>query len=111
MALTVSTEELRQVAEDLRNKKEEILNIYNTKIISILEESKEAISASGLNFDDFKSTFSQVFGRIDTKITSLSNALTNTIIPKYDELNSYVGNAFNNDFANQMGELLGKMSE
>ena len=111
MALYVSAEELKNVAKDLLNKKETIQNVYDSKIKGILEESKEAIVASGVNFDDFKSTFAQVFNRVGTKLEALSHALTNEIIPKYEGLGSSISNSFNNEFANEMNSLLNKIKE
>ena len=111
MALKVGTEELKQVASDLMNKKNEISNICNTKVKSILDESREAISASGLNFDEFKESFGQVFSRLDSKMEALSNALSKEIIPRYENLDSYINKAFNVDFANEMGSLLSKIKE
>ena len=111
MALYVSTDDLKQVAKNLLSKKETIANIYKSKVETVLEESKEAVSASGVDFEEFKSTFSKVFSRVDTKLENLANALTNDIIPKYEGLNSYVGKSFNVDFANEMNSLLDRINE
>ena len=111
MNLQVSVEDLRQVANNLLSEKDKISDIYNKKIVSILDNSKDAISASGVNFDEFRTTFSNVFSRLSTNLENLSNALTNEIIPKYNDLNSFVGKSFNVDFANEMNSLLGKINQ
>ena len=111
MNLQVSVEDLRQVANNLLSEKYKISDIYNKKIVSILDNSKDAITASGVNFDEFRATFSNVFSRLSTNLENLSNALTNEIIPKYNDLNSFVGKSFNVDFANEMNSLLGKINQ
>ena len=111
MALSVSTDELREVAKDLLSKKDVIKNVYDSKIKGILEESKDAIVASGVNFDDFKATFAEVFTRVATKLENLSTALTNEIIPKYEVLGASIRRSFNNEFASEMNDLLNRIKE
>lgn len=109
MALSVTTEELKQVAKDLLTNRETIMNLYNSQIKNILNQSKDAIVASGLNFDDFNDVFSKVFNNVGDRMNKLSNALTKDIIPKYNDLNTYINKAFNVDFANEMTTMLNKI--
>ena len=110
MALQVSTEELKQVSKNIDDKRNQISMIYNNKLKNILEESKEAVVASGLDFDEFKQSFGTAFSRIETKLGELSSALINEIIPQYESLNSYIGKAFNVDFANEMSSILKELN-
>lgn len=105
-SLYVSADDLRQVAANLQTKKEEILNVYNSKVKAVMEESKEAIVISGLNFDEFNEQFRKAFVNLSDRLDSLSNALTTQIIPQYENLNMSIKKAFNVDFANQMTEIL-----
>lgn len=109
MALSVTTEELKQVARDLLTNRETIMDLYNSQIKNILNQSKDAINASGLNFDDFNDVFSKVFTNVGERMEKLSNALTKDIIPKYNDLNTYISKAFNVDFANEMTTMLNKI--
>ncbi len=111
MALYVSTEDLKAVANSLNTKKNEITNIYNTKVKPVMEQSKEAITVSGLNFDEFNRQFSNAFTSLANEIGSLSNALTTKIIPNYNDLSQSIRNAFNNDFANQMNTILAALKK
>ncbi len=111
MALYVSTEDLRQVANNLNNKKNEIMNIYNSKVKPVMQQSKEAITVSGLNFEEFNRQFNQAFTNLANEIGSLSNALTNKIIPNYNDLSQSIRNAFNNEFANQMSTILANLKK
>ena len=67
MALYVSAEDLKNVAKDLLTKKDTIKNVYDSKIKGILEESKEAIVASGVNFDDFVGSINNKLGDKESK--------------------------------------------
>ena len=79
--LYVSTEELRAVAIDLLTKKEQVMNIYNTNVRKVMEESKEAIVMSGLDFNEFDSQFRSAFTTLSNNLNALSTALTTQILP------------------------------
>ena len=109
MALTVRTEELRQVANELLKRKDSINNIYTNQIKNIMEGSKEAINISGLEFNEFNVAFQKAFTELTNRIENLANALNNQILPKYDDLSVSIRNAFNNEFASQMQNLLNEI--
>ena len=106
MSLYVKSDELRAVAISLKQKEEKINNIYNNQIKSLLAESEEAIKVSGVDFNEINTQFQKAFTALATNLDNLSNALTNQILPKYDNLSISIKNAFNNNFANQMNEIL-----
>ena len=105
-SLYVSPDELRTVAQSLQTKRTQLQNIYNTKVRSIMEQSKEAIQISGLDFNEFNTQFANAFTTLEDRLNTLSTALTNQIIPNYESLNSSIVKAFNIDFANQMNDIL-----
>ena len=104
--LYVSTDELRTVASDLLAKKEQVMNIYNTNVRKVMEESKEAIVMSGLDFNEFDSQFRAAFTTLSNNLNALSTALTTQILPKYDDLSSSIRTSFNSTFASQMNDIL-----
>ena len=110
MALYVSTEELKQVSKNLADKKNQISEIYNLKLKNIMEESKDAIIASGLDFNDYKQSLGVAFSKIENKLDELSNVLSNQIIPQYENLDAYIGRAFNNEFASEMSAILRELN-
>ena len=106
MALYVKSDDLRGVAASLKQKKEEVSRIYNTYVKSLLAESESAIKVSGVDFNEINTQFQKAFTNLETNLDNLSNALTNQILPKYDNLSISIKNAFNNNFASQMNEIL-----
>ena len=106
MALTVKTEELREVARELLQRKESLNNIYNNSVKRVMEDSKEAINISGLEFNEFNLEFQKAFTELGNRMENLANALQNQILPRYDNLSVSIRNAFNNDFASQMQGIL-----
>ena len=105
----VNTDELKEVAININTKREEISSLYKNSITKILTESKDAIAVSGVNYDEFITKFGKTFEALDERLEELSSVLTNKIIPNYDEINVQIKSAFNNDFANQMNELVSKL--
>ena len=107
--LYVSTDELRSVAANLLVKKEQVMNIYNTNVKKVMEESKDAIVMSGLDFNEFDNQFKAAFTSLSERLNALSTALTKDILPKYDDLSSSIKRAFNSTFASQMQEILSSL--
>ena len=103
--LSVNTSELQNVAQRLLTEKEEVNNIYNNKVKAIIEASKEAIIASKLDFEDISKQFEIAFTNLETNLLNLSNALSNKIIPQYENLDNSIATSFNSDFANKMREI------
>lgn len=102
----VDTTGLQSVAKNINTKRDEISSLYKNSITKILNESKEAISVSGINFDDFLSKFGKTFEALDTRLAELSDVLVKQIIPNYDNLNISIKEAFNNQFAEEMNNIL-----
>ncbi len=103
--LYVSIDDLKNVAQRLLVEKEEFMNIYNSKVKAIIDESKEAIIVSTLDFDEVSRQFQNAFTNLATNLSELSDALTTKIIPQYENLDTSVTKAFNTDFANQMRDI------
>lgn len=103
--LTVSVDDLKGVSQRLITEKDELVSIYNNKVKSILEASKEAIVASSLDFNDVSQQFKSAFDNLASNLTDLSSALSTKIIPEYENLGSSIANAFNKDFADKMRDI------
>jgi len=102
----VNTSGLKEIANNIATKREEIASLYKDSIVSIINESKDAISVSGINYDDFINKFGNTFNTLDERLASLSDVLVNKIIPNYDDLNVHIKDAFNKEFAEEMNNIL-----
>ena len=111
MALYVKSDDLRAVAASLKQKEQAINNVYNNEIKTLLEESKDAIKVAGVDFNEISIQFKNAFTSLATNLDSLSNALTNQILPKYDNLSVSIKNSFNNNFASQMNDILKRLNK
>ena len=107
--LVVDTEGIREVANELNANKEEMLQLFKTKVLPMLSNSKEYLQTSGLDYDAIINAFQEVFGNIDTKVDAISSTLTNKVIPEYEEASSAVTEMFNGQFASDMSELLASL--
>ena len=105
----ISTEGLKEIANNINAKREEFAALYKNSITNVLIESKEAIAVSGVNYDDFISKFGKTFETLDARLGELSEVLVNQIIPNYDNLNGQIKNIFNKNFADEMNGILGKL--
>ena len=110
MIVDISVDQLRQVAKSIDSSRNDITNLYNTNVKTILESSKEAIVVSGLDFDEFINKFTKSFNSLDTKLGALSDVLLNKIIPNYENLGDEIKRAFNDTFASEMASILSKLN-
>ncbi len=110
MDIQVNTAEMRRIASNIDTKKNEILDIYNNKVKPILESSQDCLKVSGLSYDSVVSSFNNVFNTLNEQLSSLTDALTTKIIPKYEESSNAVASMFNNEFAEQMNSTLSVMN-
>ena len=109
--LIVDTDGIRDVANGISGKKEEMLNIYKTQILPMLNSSKDYLDTAGLDFDAVISAFQDVFGSLDGQLGDLSTTLTDKVIPQYEETSAAVTEMFNNQFANDMSDLLAALKK
>ena len=105
----ISTEGLKEIANNINAKRDEISTLYKNSITNVLTESKEAISVSGVNYDDFMNKFGKTFEALDARLGELSEVLINQIIPNYDSLSGQIQNIFNKDFADEMNGIINKL--
>ena len=107
--LSVNTVDLSAVPISLKNKRDDILRVYNSQIKNIIETSKEAIVVSGINFEELDLYFSKAFTTLSNELDNLANVLQNQILPRYDNLSESIRNAFNNEFASQMQSIMNSL--
>ena len=104
--LYVNTNSIKSIADSLKIRNDAIKSIYEKQVKVLLEESKDTINVSGINFNDIDSQFNKAFMSLSSNLEELSNVLINQILPKYDDLTIAIRSAFNDKFASQMSELL-----
>lgn len=109
--IVVDVEGMREVAAAIDTKRQEIFNTYVSDVGSVLNLSRECFKVSGLDYDSVKSSFDNVFNSLDERLSSLSGALTNRIIPKYENSSRSISTMFNQTFADQMRSTMSIMNE
>lgn len=102
----VKIEELRMAAIDIKNKRDSIMNAYESTIKKILNQSEECIKEAGQDYNEVTSNFKNLFSSFDASITELTDVLTNKIIPNYEDLIENINNSFNHKFASEMKRIL-----
>lgn len=102
----VNIEELRRVSIDIENKKNMIMDIYNSNIKKILY-NYEKIAERNLDIPKEKEIiFKELFTKFDNNMTELIELLTYKIIPNYEELAFSINKSFNDTFAKKMSNYL-----
>ena len=106
MSLYVNTDDLKAIANEIDQKKQGISDLYQGEIKSILKESENVIVSSGLDFNELTLLYDAIFYNLDAKLYNICHVLSNKVAPSYDNLSTNIAKAFNEDFANQMKDLM-----
>ena len=107
----VDTDAIRVVAKNIDDKRQEIDTIYKNRMIPVLQQCAEYLKVSGLNYDDVSSSFNKVFESLNNQLNELTGALTEKIIPSYENASSIIKQAFNNEFAEELKTALNIMNK
>ena len=103
----VNIDELRQIAQDMKTKSNNIMDNYQNQVDSAITLGQEAIQISGLDTSKIKNSFSKIFTNLNTRINDLADFLINNVANEYDDISLAITNAFNDSFANELAGLLG----
>jgi hypothetical protein len=100
-------DEVGKILESLKQQKETINKVYNTKIIKVLESSQQCFQVANLNYAEINETIAKTFNSLDKKYYNLIDVLENNVLRGYTEVVLAIQQMFNSEFASQMSELLG----
>ena len=86
------------------------MNTFTSKILPVLNSSEECLKVSGLNYEEVQKSFNDVFNKLDGRLTDLSRALTDKIIPGYENASDVIRQMFNTEFAEELQKALSIMN-
>ena len=107
----VNIDNLKKIAFNIDKKKDEIKTLYEMKIKSIVDFSKECIIKNGADYDKINNNFNELFNDLDNRLNILVDLLNNKIIPSYSDLSVNIKEYFNNQFALELENLLDTNNE
>lgn len=106
----INSEQLVAIANSIKSKKEQIMSIYNSEVVTALKSSENCLSVAGLDYASIINAFNNIYTEMDKRITNLADALSTKIAPNYDAMAVSIRNAFNSDFASEMQSLVARMN-
>ena len=104
--VVIKTENLNKVSNDILTKKNEIMDVYEKELKSIIELSKTCIEHNGQSFENIKEEFDSLFKEFNNEITNMMFVLQKDIIPKYDNLAGDLRGLFSEQFKDELSNLL-----
>lgn len=106
----VKTDEIRQIANNINSKREEINGVFKTDVLPVLNSSEDCLKVSGLNYDEVINAFNNLFNSLDGQLNNLTDVLINKVIPSYENVSEVIKKYFNADFAEQMSKAIATMN-
>lgn len=110
MATTsVSIDSLKEAATKLEKQRSNIMNTYKKKVVPVLDSSKECLKVSGVDTEETKASFNNVYNNLNKKLEKLVSVLNDKVIPNYSELVDILRDLFNKEFAAEFQNLINGM--
>ena len=103
---SISIEEVKVVLNNLKAQNELIKNTFKNEIVNVLQLSESCLSVAGLDYSKIYDSLNETFTKVDERFINLINALDGVVIKNYNQTSDTVSKMFNNDFANQLSDLL-----
>ena len=104
--IIVDTEGLRIIASSIQEKKNKIVDVYNSRLKDVLYNSKDCLKQGGHSYEELDAEFKKMFSDLDNNINELTDVLVNKIIPRYENLSDDIKAFFNKQFAETLSQLL-----
>ena len=102
----ISIEELKHIANNMEQKKEDIKEIYQAKVCSILKNGRLNKINNITEYDEIELDLKKQFEEFDSNMTELIEVLKNKIIPEYENLSDEIKNLFKNKLSKELKDLL-----
>lgn len=93
--VSIKIDEVKKIASTIKENKDKIISEYNNVIVPVLTSSSEYLKVSGLNYDNVRSAFKDLFDLVNSEIVSMTTDLTERVIPNYESLKGKNSNLFN----------------
>lgn len=106
MADFISINDLGEITADIMANSDKIHFAYTEKVVKGLERAQNELKVSGVNYDEIQETMKKLFTNLTTQLNELTDAMTNTIIPKYEATTNVINRMFNQEFANEINDCL-----
>jgi len=100
--ININTDDLKIISNNIITKKNQIIDIYNHRIKTIINDNEKFLMENGFTIDEIE----ELFTKLDKDITELVNVLKNRIIGNYEDLNTNLKDLFSNKFKNEIESLL-----
>ena len=100
--ININTDDLKIISNNIITKKNQIIDIYNHRIKTIINDNEKFLMENGFTIDEIE----ELFTKLDKDITELVNVLKNRIIGNYEDLNTNLKDLFGNKFKNEIESLL-----
>ncbi len=105
----IKTADIKQVANNIDKKRDEIYNVYKESILTILNNSQDILKVSGLTYDELIASFNELFTNLDNQLSGLVRFLTNNVITSYEKSSDAIARNFNQKLADQVSKAMAAM--
>ena len=103
---SINIGELKNISNQIKDDTNKISDLYKNTISTALENCKEDLTVSGVNFNEVQTSFQKLFTSLTSQLDEFTNAMNTKIIPSYETTAVVITKLFNEQFANEMNEYL-----
>lgn len=104
--LKVDLRQLEEMSTGLLETKQKINNIYNEKILKIVNMSNDVLEKSSINRLEYIKKMNKLIEEVNNNIYSLYRVMNTQIIPGYQDMATSITSLFNKEFSDNMNNLM-----
>ena len=86
--INIKVDEVKKIASNINDKKDKMISVYNNTVVPVLTASSQHLKVAGLNYDEIRAAFKDLFDIVNSEIVNLTSTLTDKVIPNYESLQS-----------------------
>jgi phosphoglycerate-specific signal transduction histidine kinase len=92
--INIKVDEVKKIASNINDKKDKMISVYNNTVVPVLTASSQHLKVAGLNYDEIRAAFKDLFDIVNSEIVNLTSTLTDKVIPNYESLQSKNADTF-----------------
>ena len=104
----VSIEGLKNISKELASCADELNNIYNNKLLKVLNECKPYFDDNNISYDKEIYDYNKLYKELYNKISTYSEIVGNSIANSYNETKNNLEELFNGEFLNKYNQIMDK---
>ena len=101
----VNIEGIKSIAKKISSYQNELSEIYNSRLIPLLNECRPIFEENGISYDYELSKYRKIYNELNNKLLNYSNLLSKEVVGQYNQTKENINNLFNYDLKQKIDQI------